>query len=52
MFVMFALFNVIWSTLYLEHWKRRSAEYAYQWGVLDHEDELLVEPRPLFTVET
>ena len=50
MFVIFALLNIIWSTLYLESWKRRSAEYAYKWGTLDKEDELLVEPRPLFTV--
>ena len=49
-FVVFALINIIWSTLYLESWKRRSSEYAYQWGTLDKEDELLVEPRPLFTV--
>ncbi len=49
-FVVFAFINVIWSTLYLEDWKRKSAEWAYQWGTLDKEDELLVEPRPLFTV--
>ena len=49
-FVVFALINVVWSTLYLEHWKRRSAEFAYQWGTLDKEDELLVEPRSLFKV--
>ncbi len=49
-FVVFALINIVWSTLYLESWKRRSAEFAYKWGTLDKEDELLVEPRPLFTV--
>ena len=49
-FVAFALINIVWSTLYLESWKRRSAEFAYKWGTLDKEDELLVEPRPLFTV--
>ncbi|XP_064619768.1 anoctamin-8-like isoform X2 [Lineus longissimus] len=50
-FVVFALFNVFWATLYLEHWKRRSSELAYQWGTLDQGPELLVEPRPLFTGE-
>ena len=50
MFVAYALMNVIWSTLYLEHWKRESAEHAYRWGTLDKEDELLTEPRPLYTV--
>ena len=49
-FVVYALVNVIWSTLYLEHWKRESAEHAYKWGTLDKEDELLTEPRPLYTV--
>ena len=51
-FVVFALINIIWSTLYLESWKRRSSEYAYQWGTLDKEDELLVESRPLFSVSS
>ncbi|XP_059479643.1 anoctamin-8 isoform X1 [Neocloeon triangulifer] len=48
-FVIFSLFNVIWATVYLETWKRYSAELAYRWGTLDQRDELLVEPRPLFT---
>jgi len=48
LFVSFAMINVVWSTLYLEHWKRSSAEYAYHWGTLDTEDELLTEPRPLY----
>ena len=50
--VTFAFFNVIWSTLYLESWKRRSAEMAYKCGTADQRPELLVEPRPLFTVST
>lgn len=33
----------------MEAWKRYSAELAYRWGTLDQRDELLVEPRPLFT---
>ena len=51
-FVIFSLFNVLWATVYLETWKRYSAELAYRWGTLDQRDELLVEPRPLFTVRT
>ncbi len=50
-FVGFAFFNVIWSTLYLESWKRRSAELAYTWGTADQRDDLLAEPRPLFVGE-
>ena len=50
-FVVFAFFNVIWATLYLESWKRRSAELAYEWGTGDQRDELLAEPRPQFKVE-
>ena len=49
-FVIFAFFNVIWATLYLESWKRRSAELAYTWGTADQRDELLTEPRPQFKV--
>ncbi|XP_022235888.1 anoctamin-8-like, partial [Limulus polyphemus] len=47
-FVVFALFNVLWATLYLESWKRTCAEHAYRWGTLDSQSELLSEPRPLF----
>ncbi|GAB6032991.1 hypothetical protein CHUAL_012183 [Chamberlinius hualienensis] len=47
-FVMFAFFNVIWTTVYLESWKRRQAELAYRWGTLDQTHELLAETRPLF----
>lgn len=49
-FVIFAFFNVIWATLYLESWKRRSSELAYTWGTADQRDELLTEPRPQFKV--
>lgn len=49
-YVLFSVFNVIWATVYLETWKRRGAELAYRWGTLDQRDDLLVEPRPLFTV--
>ena len=49
-YVLFSIFNVIWATVYLETWKRRGAELAYRWGTLDQRDDLLLEPRPLFTV--
>ena len=49
-FVMFAFFNVIWATLYLESWKRRSAELAFEWGTSDQRPELLSESRPLYKV--
>ncbi|XP_033615261.1 anoctamin-8 [Fukomys damarensis] len=48
--VVFALFNVIWSTLFLEEWKRRGAELAYKWGTLDSPGEAMEEPRPQFRV--
>ncbi|KAG7189856.1 hypothetical protein KM043_017506 [Ampulex compressa] len=48
-YVLFSVFNVIWATVYLETWKRRGAELAYRWGTLDQRDDLLIEPRPLFT---
>ncbi|KAF4107720.1 anoctamin-8 isoform X2 [Onychostoma macrolepis] len=46
--VVFALFNVVWATLFLERWKRRGAELAYKWGTLDTPTESLEEPRPQF----
>ncbi|KAM9460935.1 anoctamin-8 isoform 1-T1 [Clarias gariepinus] len=46
--VVFALFNVVWATLFLERWKRRGAELAYRWGTLDTPAESLEEPRPQF----
>uniref|UniRef100_A0A3P9P9W1 Anoctamin n=1 Tax=Poecilia reticulata TaxID=8081 RepID=A0A3P9P9W1_POERE len=46
--VVFALFNVVWATLFLERWKRRGAELAYKWGTLDTPSKSLEEPRPQF----
>ncbi|XP_041086849.1 anoctamin-8-like [Polyodon spathula] len=46
--VVFALFNMVWATLFLERWKRRGAELAYKWGTLDMPAESLEEPRPQF----
>lgn len=48
--MVFALFNVVWSTLFLEEWKRRGAELAYKWGTLDSPGEAVEEPRPQFRV--
>ncbi|KAL4227959.1 Anoctamin-8 [Mactra antiquata] len=48
-FLIFALFNVVWATIYTESWRRRSSEYAYRWGTLDKKAELLQDPRPLYT---
>lgn len=49
-FILFALLNVIWSTIYMELWKRREAEQAYKWGTIDKQDDLITEPRPLYRV--
>ena len=49
-FVTFALFNVFWASVYTEQWRRRSAALAYKWGTLDKKNELLQDPRPLYTV--
>lgn len=48
--MVFALFNVVWSTLFLEEWKQRGAELAYKWGTLDSPGEAVEEPRPQFRV--
>lgn len=49
-FILFALLNAVWATLYLESWKRRSSELAHMWGTLDCSNEMLSVPRPLFKV--
>jgi len=41
---------VIWSTVFIELWKRKEAEYAFKWGTLDSQDDLITEPRPEYTV--
>ncbi len=47
---LYAVFSSIWSVCFLEFWKRRSSRLAYQWNVMDREDqELVSEPRPAFT---
>ena len=45
-FAICGLFNLIWSTVFLELWKRRSSELSYKWGIFDSE---IFEPlRPEF----
>lgn len=46
----FNIFNIVWATLFLEAWKRKSAELAYKWGTMDMPSEALKDPRPLFRV--
>src|SRR5690606_15309193 len=33
----YALFTSVWSTLFLEFWKRKSHILAYEWNMLDYE---------------
>ncbi|KAM3609269.1 uncharacterized protein V6R79_012080 [Siganus canaliculatus] len=42
-----AVFSMIWSTVFMEMWKRRSAVLSYRWGTL-HLAERFAEPRPGF----
>ncbi|KAB0803967.1 hypothetical protein PPYR_00937 [Photinus pyralis] len=47
-YVLFSIFNVVWATVYLQAWKRYSAELAFRWGTLDERADLLANPRPLY----
>lgn len=42
-----AVFSVLWSTVVMELWKRRSSTQSYRWGTL-HLAERFAEPRPGF----
>nr|XP_057931681.1 anoctamin-10 [Doryrhamphus excisus]XP_057931682.1 anoctamin-10 [Doryrhamphus excisus] len=42
-----AVFSMLWSTLVMELWKRRSHTLSYRWGTL-HLAERFAEPRPGF----
>ncbi|XP_061140233.1 anoctamin-10 isoform X4 [Syngnathus typhle] len=42
-----AVFSMLWSTVFMELWKRRSASNSYRWGTLDLA-ERFAEPRPGF----
>ena len=33
----FSVFMCIWTTLFIQFWKRRQTKLAHQWGVLDYE---------------
>jgi len=44
--VLFCVFNLIWSTIFLEAWKRKTAELAYLWGTINMEQ--FEEPRASF----
>ncbi|XP_051999731.1 anoctamin-10 isoform X2 [Xyrauchen texanus] len=46
-YVLFAVFNLVWSTVFLEVWKRCSATLAYSWGTLSRK-KAFEEPRPGF----
>uniref|UniRef100_A0A914P9V5 Anoctamin n=1 Tax=Panagrolaimus davidi TaxID=227884 RepID=A0A914P9V5_9BILA len=51
-FVIFALINCIWSTAYLEMWKRQQAELAFKWGTYELQtDQFLEDPRPAYKGE-
>lgn len=43
----FAIFMSFWSVLYLELWKRRSAELSYRWGLVGF-DRSAEHPRPKY----
>jgi hypothetical protein len=34
----FSIFLSLWSTCFIEFWKRRNSELALSWGVYDHDD--------------
>ncbi|XP_038161525.1 anoctamin-10 [Cyprinodon tularosa] len=42
-----AVFSMLWSTVVMELWKRRSSALSYRWGTL-HLAERFAEPRPGF----
>ncbi|XP_051577310.1 anoctamin-10 [Myxocyprinus asiaticus] len=46
-YVLFAVFNLVWSTVFLEVWKRCSATLAYGWGTLSRK-KAFEEPRSGF----
>jgi len=47
--VVFAVFLSLWATLFLESWKRKNAELAFKWNMLDFEQ--LEKTRPEFEGE-
>uniref|UniRef100_H2ZSH6 Anoctamin n=2 Tax=Latimeria chalumnae TaxID=7897 RepID=H2ZSH6_LATCH len=45
--MLMAIINIVWSTIFLECWKRKSNKMAFQWGML-HRVEEFEEPRKGF----
>lgn len=43
-YAFFAIFNLIWVTLFLESWRRNCCELAYNWGTIGTDSEV-PEPR-------
>jgi anoctamin-10 len=43
---LFCIFNLVWATVFLESWKRRTMELAYKWGTIKMEQ--FEEPRAAF----
>ena len=41
----FATFICIWSSFYLEYWKRKEKTYAMKWGMIGFEEEEQVRPQ-------
>jgi len=48
MFLVLSGFNLVWGLGFTDLWRQRCAEFAYKWGTLDMEEDLLQEPRPMF----
>ncbi|XP_025115852.1 anoctamin-10-like isoform X2 [Pomacea canaliculata] len=44
----FAIFNLIWSTIFLETWKRYCVELTYSWGTINTAVSKFEEPRANF----
>ena len=48
----FAVFNLVWSTLFLEGWKRYCSELTYKWGTIDTATSSFEEPRASYHGQT
>lgn len=44
-FLVFAIYNLIWASLLIEIWKRKSNRHAFQWGTLSLQENVHEEPR-------
>lgn len=42
--IIYSIFLAIWSTLFLEYWKRRNSTLAFEWGVLEFEGKEFERP--------